>query len=152
MNRRTLLAWLAIAIVSGKLSADPYPYDNYDDALAEAVRTDRLAILFFTGSDWCHWCKKLERELFADEAFQESLRPIAVFVEIDFPRRRSIHPKQALRNLQLKSRFKVEAFPTVIVFDPRENVELLRHAYLSTTPESYLATLRRLTRSRNRLR
>ena len=43
---------------------------DYKNAL-ETARTEKKAVLMdFTGSDWCGWCIKLRREVFATVEFQ----------------------------------------------------------------------------------
>lgn len=114
---------------------------DYKQAIAEAAETNRLVLLFFTGSDWCLWCRKLDNELFSQDAFQSGIGKHAVTVALDFPQRRKLPPSQARQNQILKQRWQVEAFPTVIVIDPTAARELWRHSYIDTTPQDYLAAL-----------
>ena len=41
---------------------------------------------FFTGSDWCGWCHKLEADVFAKEAFVTWAKKNVVLLELDFPK------------------------------------------------------------------
>ena len=40
-------------------------------AVNDAVKSDRPVLLFFTGSDWCGWCKRLQREVFFTPEFEK---------------------------------------------------------------------------------
>lgn len=124
-----------------------YWRSDYESALTEAVESKRLVLLSFTGSDWCLWCRKLDRELFSQEPFQEGINHIAVPVQIDFPRHRQLPPREQRRNKVLQARFKVEAIPTVILYDPVTQKELLRHSYLETEPHAYLQSIHALISS-----
>ena len=40
--------------------------EDYDKALAQAKAEKKHVVLDFTGSDWCGWCIKLDKEVFSD--------------------------------------------------------------------------------------
>ena len=46
-------------------------YDNLDEAMKESERLYRPIFALFTGSDWCPWCIKLEREILSKPEFQK---------------------------------------------------------------------------------
>ena len=39
--------------------------DNYHKAEQEAKTSNKLLLLNFTGSDWCGWCIKLDKDVFS---------------------------------------------------------------------------------------
>ena len=41
---------------------------------AAAGPAEKLTLLDFTGSDWCGWCQKLDREVFSQPEFQQFAR------------------------------------------------------------------------------
>ena len=55
-------------------------------AQAKAKAENKLIMLDFTGSDWCGWCIKLNKEVFSKPDFAEFARKNLVAVEVDFPR------------------------------------------------------------------
>ncbi len=71
---------------------------------------------FFTGSDWCGWCHKLQNDVFAKPAFVEWANKNVVLLELDFPRKKKMPQELAQQNNQLQQVFRVEAFPTVWMF------------------------------------
>lgn len=135
---------IAITAVAYATAADSYWKTDYASAITEAKVSERLVLLNFTGSDWCRWCKKLDREVFATSAFAEEIENHAIPVQLDFPRRRQLSQKQARQNRMVQGKFNVETFPTIILYDPTTNRELLRHSYFSTTPEKYIEVLNSL--------
>jgi len=71
---------------------------------------------FFTGSDWCGWCKKLQREVFAKPEFIQWAKKNVVLLELDFPRRTQLSPELAQQNASLQQAFQVQGFPTIWMF------------------------------------
>lgn len=106
----------------------------------EALETNRLMLLYFTGSDWCQWCLKLDNELFGDDVFREGIGNYAVRLELDFPQRPQ-SPRLQRQNNRLKADLNVKAIPEVVVYDPKSKEVLWRHGYVSVSPEGYLGVL-----------
>ena len=44
---------------------------DYEEAFVKARNENKHVLINFTGSDWCGWCKKLEREVFSQPEFKE---------------------------------------------------------------------------------
>ncbi len=97
--------------------------DDYDAALARAGKEGRSLFVFFTGSDWCVWCKKLVKEVFSHAAFLDYATNEFVCVVVDSPADEGrIAPERLRRNNELKTQFAVNGFPTVLVVDATQNV------------------------------
>lgn len=86
-------------------------------ALAQAKAEHKMALLDFTGSDWCPWCMRLDREVFAQPEFKQFAAGHLVLVDLDFPRLTPQPADLQRRNEQLREKYGVRAFPTVIVLD-----------------------------------
>jgi protein disulfide-isomerase len=95
---------------------------DYAAALEEAKTSDRHTFLFFTGSDWCGWCKRLVREILATPEFTRYARENLVLVELDFPRGKSQSDALKAQNAQLARRYKIEGYPTVVVLNSEGKV------------------------------
>ena len=63
-------------------------------ALALAKETGKPVFLCFTGSDWCGWCKLMEKKVFGTEAWQAYAKENLVLVWLDFPRDQSLVPEE----------------------------------------------------------
>jgi len=72
---------------------------------------------FFTGSDWCGWCHKLQRDVFAKPAFIEWAKKNVILLELDFPRGKQLPAELSTQNNKLASQFKVSGFPTIWYFN-----------------------------------
>ena len=71
---------------------------------------------FFTGSDWCGWCKKMQKDVFAKEEFIEWAQKNVILLELDFPRKKQLPPELAQQNASLQQAFNIQGFPTVWLF------------------------------------
>lgn len=71
---------------------------------------------FFTGSDWCGWCHKLQRDVLTKPAFIKWAQKNVVLVELDFPRRKQLTPELTRQNNELQQVFQVTGFPTIWMF------------------------------------
>lgn len=90
---------------------------NYEQALEEAQRSSKPIILFFTGSDWCSWCTKLEREVFDTPEFAQEAGDRYVFLKLDFPLNSPSSPQLTAQNKQLQKKYDVRSFPTLVILD-----------------------------------
>ena len=72
----------------------------------------------FTGSDWCGWCIKLNKEVFSLEPFKAGVKGKFVLVEVDFPKDKSILSEDTIRqNKELGGKYEVEGYPTILLCD-----------------------------------
>jgi thiol-disulfide isomerase/thioredoxin len=78
--------------------------------------TNKPIFAFFTGSDWCGWCMKLQRNVFAKAAFIEWAKENVILLELDFPRFKQLPPQLAEQNAGLQQAFQVRGYPTVWLF------------------------------------
>lgn len=90
---------------------------DYKAALEQAKADDRRVFLFFTGSDWCGWCKRLNREILSTPEFNKFADDKLVLVELDFPRSKTQTADVKAQNAELAQRFKIRGYPTIIVLD-----------------------------------
>ncbi len=78
--------------------------------------TNRPIFGFFTGSDWCGWCHKLQNDVFSKPSFIKWAKEKVILLELDFPRQKQLPPELAQQNSSLQQAFKVQGYPTVWYF------------------------------------
>ncbi len=83
-------------------------------AISEATKKPIFG--FFTGSDWCGWCHRLQANVFAKPAFVEWAKKNVVLLELDFPRRKQLPAELAQQNAGLQQAFQVGGYPTIWIF------------------------------------
>ena len=114
---------------------------DFETGERDAIEQNLPLLVFFTGSDWCVWCHKLESELFSTETFRNAVGRDFVAVRLDFPRRHRLPVATERQNRLLAKRFGVEAFPTVLWLKSGEDQPFIRHGYLQVDPAGYLRTI-----------
>ncbi len=143
IRSKTAEILLAIITLAQTLPAadESFWRSDFEEAMAEAKSSEKPVLLYFTGSDWCHWCRKLDNELFAASPARELLAKRVVPIALNFPQKGKAPPGQVRKNRIQQQKWKVKTFPTVILFDPVSRRELWRHSYLSVTPDNYLKAI-----------
>ena len=104
--------------------AQDWKYD-LEEAKLLAKKTDQNIVLFFTGSDWCPPCIKLEKNIFADKDFIAFANNNFVWLKVDFPKRRKnkLSAEQQKKNEDLANRYnKKWVFPFILVLDKETKV------------------------------
>lgn len=82
-------------------------------AMEVSKKTKKPIMLFFTGSDWCGWCMRLQKEVLKTPEFEKWAKENVVLVELDFPRRTPQQPEIRQQNMELQQTLQVMGYPTV---------------------------------------
>ena len=120
--------------------------NNLKNAIEVSKKTKKPLLLFFTGSDWCGWCIRLQTEVFKTPEFVKWANENVVLVELDFPRRTALAPEITEQNNQLQQFFAVQGYPTVwfvnaTVNEGKINIDKLgTTGYLAGGPKVWLDT------------
>ena len=117
--------------------------EEYDKALAQAKADKKLVLLDFTGSDWCGWCIKLDKEVFSQAEFAEYAKKNLVLVELDFPRSKEQSKELKAQNTKLQGEFKIQGYPTIIVLNS-EGKKVGELGYQPGGPKAFIAELDKL--------
>ena len=87
-------------------------------AKKNAEENGKALLILFTGSDWCHWCVKLNEEIFSKEAFEKEAVKLFVPVKLDFPNKVKF-PEAVRKSYEVEmKRYGIRGFPTVVLADP----------------------------------
>lgn len=116
---------------------------NYAAALEEAKTSNRHTFLFFTGSDWCGWCKRLVREILATPEFTRYAKDNLVLVKLDYPRKKPQPAQLKAQNAELAQRYKIGGYPKIVVLDS-DGKEVGRLGYDPDGPKAFLKKLRKM--------
>lgn len=84
---------------------------NKADAISKS--SGKPIFAFFTGSDWCGWCRKLQADVFAKKSFIDWAKKNVVLLELDFPRKTQLPQELAQQNQSLQQALQVRGYPTV---------------------------------------
>lgn len=96
-------------------------HTNLVEAVDKSIAQDKPLLLFFTGSDWCGWCKKLQAEAFFKPEFEKWAEENVVLMELDFPRRTAQPEELKQQNTNILRMFGVRGYPTIWFVNPTKN-------------------------------
>lgn len=114
---------------------------NYEKAKELGAELTRPILLDFTGSDWCGWCVKLDKEVFAQKEFKTWAAAKVILVKIDFPRRKPLPEVVQRANEDLSKRFGVTGFPTVHIVDAQTGTSLRQWGYKEGGPKLWVESM-----------
>ncbi|UOK43517.1 MULTISPECIES: thioredoxin family protein [Flavobacterium] len=120
-------------------------HTSIDKAMEVSKKEKKPMMLFFTGSDWCGWCVRLQKEVFYKEEFVKWAKENVVLVEVDFPRKKQLEPTLQQQNYALQNAFGVQGYPTVwfVNADIKEGktnfTQLGRTGYVAGGPEAWIS-------------
>jgi len=137
---------MLMALAASPVFAHPGWLTDYKQAQEEAKTSKKLVLMNFTGSDWCGWCIRLDREVFTKPEFQEYAKNKLVLLEVDFPRMKKLSPDEKSQNEQLARKYRVQGFPTIVVLDG-EGRMVGELGYTPGGPSAFIAELEKLPRS-----
>jgi protein disulfide-isomerase len=136
-----LLALLSVALMTSTAAFAAAGWDDdYEKALEKAKTEKKLVLLDFTGSDWCGWCMKLDKEVFSKKEFKDYAKDNLVLVEVDFPQQKRLTKKVKEQNDKLQNQYKVRGYPTIIVLNS-EGKQVGELGYQEGGPAPFIAKL-----------
>ena len=116
------------AFTLGAAARDCLPYDRVSPT--PTIAAQRMAALWqlcrrtgdekkpllveFTGSDWCPPCIAMRKNVFSKKEFLDAAGKKFILVELDFPKG---DKELKEKNDPYAEKYKIEGFPTVILFD-----------------------------------
>jgi len=104
---------------------------DFDEAAKISQKTKKPILANFTGSDWCGYCKVLQRDVFSKSEFKKWADKNVILLELDFPKRKKLSPELKKQNYALQRAFGVRGYPTLWLFnvgkgkDPKKDLEQL---------------------------
>ena len=124
---------------------------NFEEAKAAAAKDNKDILMDFTGSDWCGWCIKLQKEVFTKDGFKQEAPKHFVLLELDFPQKTELPKELKEQNEKLQETYAIEGFPTILLTDAKGR-PYAKTGYLPGGPEAYnehLTELRKVRETRD---
>jgi thioredoxin-related protein len=116
---------------------------DFIEAQKKAAAEGKDLFINFTGSDWCGWCQRLDREVFRQDIFIYEAQKRFVFVMVDFPRSKKQSDSLKEQNEKLAQKYETTAFPTIILA-LANGTPYAQTSYLDGGPLVYMQELARL--------
>jgi protein disulfide-isomerase len=134
-----LLAACAAALIAVSAARAAEWTEDYAAAAAQAKKEHKMILLDFTGSDWCVWCHRTDKEVFETQKFKDFADQKLVLVKVDFPKSRQMPDEVKAQNAKLQEKFGVEGYPTLVVLSPNGKVVFTQEGYKDGGPDAFLA-------------
>lgn len=148
--RRTALASLLLAgvLATPALAADDGGWtENAKEAVEKAAAESKDLLINCSGSDWCGWCIRLEKEVFNTQAFLAEAPKSFVLLQLDYPRRKKQTEAIKKQNSEWRKKLPIAGFPTVFLTDATGK-PYAKTGYRRGGPEPYLKNLAELRKAR----
>lgn len=113
MKKILLIAFLSLTSMSIQAQKELTWHTDMSKATDISIKEKKPLFLFFTGSDWCGWCIRLQKEVFKTPEFIKWAKDNVVLVELDFPRKNEQTDAVKMQNAQLQQQLQVRGYPTV---------------------------------------
>ncbi len=141
---KSLIALVALHCTGTLFAAREEWKSDFTAAKKLAAESKQDLLMDFTGSDWCGWCIKLDKEVFSQDAFKAGVKDKFVLVEVDFPKDKSKLSADTLKqNTELGGKYAIEGYPTILLCDA-EGRPFGKTGYQAGGPEAYVKHLNEL--------
>ena len=109
-------------------------YTDAKEAGRISEETGKPVFAFFTGSDWCGWCMKLQRDVFVKQEFVSWAEKNVVLLELDFPKRKKLPAELANQNRYFAGLFGVRGYPTIWMYTTSTTTDTAGAEKFNITP------------------
>lgn len=145
MKKIIFILFLSLSSLAVKAQEGLTWHTDLSKASELSIKEKKPLMLFFTGSDWCGWCIRLQKEVFKTDEFTKWAKENVILVELDFPKRTPQDEATRLQNFNLQKTFQVRGYPTVWFVNPqlqeenKMNLDALGSTgYVAGGPEKWL--------------
>src|SRR5471030_7495 len=133
------MKFLTAILITSIFSAITWSGD-FNSAVTEASKENKLIIINFSGSDWCGPCIRLRHEILESATFEGYAKDHLVLVRADFPRQKKnqLDAAQVKRNEALADKYNPDGnFPLTLVVDKNGKVLKKWDGFPNESPEDF---------------
>jgi len=136
--------WIVAILLCGVVrvgAAEAKWVSDFDKAVEMAKASNRNILMDFTGSDWCPWCIRMDKEVLNTKEFKAYAEKNLVLMLVDFPQSKQLPQKVQDQNAGLQKKYEPEGFPTFILVDKEGKVLGVQSGYLEGGPSAFIAKI-----------
>jgi len=108
-------------------------YTSIKDAKVKAKEEMLPLYVCFTGTSWCFWCQRLEKEIQSSPDFIQKVHDKFIFVRIDIPKEQTDADPE-IRDLMMK--YEVYGVPVILLLTPSLE-KLGQLSYQTISPQDF---------------
>jgi thioredoxin-related protein len=123
---------------------------NFNEAKSEAVKSHKLILVNFSGSDWCGPCIRERKEILESATFENFASGHLVLVRADFPRQKKnqLSREQIKLNEALADKYNAEGkFPYTLLMDENGKVLKVWDGFPGVSPDVFVAQIAQFDRN-----
>lgn len=144
MKRFLITVASLVTLSAAAMASESGWLHDYEAAKKQAKEENKPILINFTGTDWCGWCIKIEKEVFSKEEFKNYAKENLVLMEVDFPRKKEQTEEVKAQNKVLDKEFKIEGYPTIFLIDAEGKKLSEDIGYREGGPQAYVDHLKKL--------
>jgi thioredoxin-related protein len=121
---------------------------NFKAATEDALKTHKLIVVNFSGSDWCGPCIRLRKEILESNTFTGYAESHLILVRADFPRQKKnqLSKEQVKLNEELADKYNPEGkFPYTLIVNEHGKVLKAWDGYPDETPTQFVNQIKGVT-------
>lgn len=143
---KTTLRSLALLVISASLALAGSEgwLTDWEAAKAKSKAEKKPILLNLTGSDWCGWCIKLEKEVLSQKAFKDFAAENLILMEADFPKKKEQAAELKKQNKALEKDYLQGGYPTMFLVDAEGRKLSDDLGELKGGTDAYIAKLKEL--------
>lgn len=117
---------------------------DFAAAKKQAADEKKDLLIDFTGTDWCGWCIKLNKQVFIHAPFKAGVKDKFVLVELDYPQKpenvAKLSDETKAQNKELQAKYSINGYPTILLCDA-EGRPYAKTGFQHGGPEKYVTHL-----------
>ena len=124
---------------TSKAKVELLKWTSFNAGLAEAKKNDKKILVDFY-TDWCGWCKRLDKDTYGNDKVAGYLKDKYVAIKVNAESGDTVRYKNKVYSQsQLAQSFGVSGYPTIVFFDSNGDVINSLPGYLP--PERFLPVI-----------
>jgi thioredoxin-related protein len=142
----------ALTLISARVAPLINWLGDFNVAKTEAIKSHRLILVNFSGSDWCGPCIRLRKEILESAAFESYAAAHLVLVRADFPRQKKnqLSKEQTKLNEALADKYNAEGkFPYTLLVNEDGKVLKSWDGFPNLTPDQFINEINRFANAGN---
>lgn len=117
MKRFLITVASLVTLTAAAMAAESGWLHDYEAAKKQAKEENKPILINFTGTDWCGWCIKIEKEIFSKDEFKAYAKENLILMEVDFPEKKKQTDEVKAQNKKLDKEYMIEGYPTIFLID-----------------------------------